>query len=119
MACLPTRRGVIDVLRRGIKHGALSFDLFYGEPSQEYRTHLTTDIVTGKLDVRAAPAPAVCTLHVLQLCHWLVVDRDLALYHEHCCPLGVARLRSSVESTPCRQECLRNTDRNVCAKTTT
>jgi len=30
-----TRRGVIDVLRRGIKHGALSFDLFYGKPSAE------------------------------------------------------------------------------------
>jgi len=30
-----TRRGVIDVLRRGIKHGALSFDLFYGTPSPE------------------------------------------------------------------------------------
>lgn len=27
------KRGVIDVLRRGIKHGALSFDLFYGTPS--------------------------------------------------------------------------------------
>ena len=30
-----TRRGVIDVLRNGIKHGALSFDLFYGKPSAE------------------------------------------------------------------------------------
>ncbi len=30
-----TRRGVIDVLRSGIKHGALSFDLFYGKPSAE------------------------------------------------------------------------------------
>jgi len=30
-----TRRGVIDVLRHGIKHGALSFDLFYGTPSAE------------------------------------------------------------------------------------
>jgi type I restriction enzyme R subunit len=30
-----TRRGVIDVLRHGIKHGALSFDLFYGKPSAE------------------------------------------------------------------------------------
>ncbi len=30
-----TRRGVIDVLRKGIKHGALSFDLFYGTPSPE------------------------------------------------------------------------------------
>jgi len=29
------RRGVIDVLRRGIKHEALSFDLFYGTPSPE------------------------------------------------------------------------------------
>ena len=29
-----TRRGVIDVLRHGIKHGALSFDLFYGKPSE-------------------------------------------------------------------------------------
>ncbi len=28
------KRGVIDVLRKGIKHGALSFDLFYGTPSQ-------------------------------------------------------------------------------------
>jgi hypothetical protein len=28
-----TRRGVIDVLRRGIKYNALSFDLFYGKPS--------------------------------------------------------------------------------------
>ena len=28
-----TRRGTIDVLRHGIKHGALSFDLFYGKPS--------------------------------------------------------------------------------------
>lgn len=30
-----TRRGVIDVLRKGVKHGALSFDLFYGKPSAE------------------------------------------------------------------------------------
>ena len=30
-----TRRGVIDVLRHGIKHGALSYDLFYGKPSAE------------------------------------------------------------------------------------
>ena len=30
-----TRRGVIDVLRQGIKHGPLSFDLFYGTPSPE------------------------------------------------------------------------------------
>ncbi|MDZ4859576.1 MAG: type I restriction endonuclease [Candidatus Hydrogenedentes bacterium] len=30
-----TRRGVIDVLRRGIKHGPLNFDLFYGTPSPE------------------------------------------------------------------------------------
>ena len=30
-----TRRGVIDVLRHGVKHGALSFDLFYGKPSAE------------------------------------------------------------------------------------
>ena len=30
-----TRHGVIDVLRHGIKHGALSFDLFYGKPSAE------------------------------------------------------------------------------------
>jgi type I restriction enzyme R subunit len=30
-----TRRGVIDVLRHGIKHGPLSFDLFYGKPSAE------------------------------------------------------------------------------------
>ncbi|PTX96182.1 DEAD/DEAH box helicase [Spartobacteria bacterium LR76] len=29
------RRGTIDVLRHGIKHGALSFDLFYGTPSPE------------------------------------------------------------------------------------
>lgn len=29
------RRGVIDVLRHGIKHEALSFDLFYGTPSPE------------------------------------------------------------------------------------
>ena len=28
-----TRRGVIHVLRNGIRHGALSFDLFYGTPS--------------------------------------------------------------------------------------
>ena len=28
-----TRRGVIDVLRKGIKHGPLSFELFYGTPS--------------------------------------------------------------------------------------
>jgi type I restriction enzyme R subunit len=26
---------VIDVLRNGIKHGPLSFDLFYGTPSAE------------------------------------------------------------------------------------
>lgn len=32
-----SRRGVIDVLRKGIKHGALSFDLFYGTPSPENR----------------------------------------------------------------------------------
>jgi type I restriction enzyme R subunit len=30
-----SRRGTIDVLRNGIKHGALSFDLFYGTPSPE------------------------------------------------------------------------------------
>ena len=30
-----TRHGVIHVLRKGIKHGALSFDLFYGKPSAE------------------------------------------------------------------------------------
>ncbi len=30
-----TRRGVIDVMRHGIKHGPLSFDLFYGTPSPE------------------------------------------------------------------------------------
>ena len=30
-----TRRGVIDVLRHGLKHGALSFDLFYWTPSPE------------------------------------------------------------------------------------
>ncbi len=28
-----SKRGVIDVLRHGIKHGALSFDMFYGTPS--------------------------------------------------------------------------------------
>jgi len=30
-----TRRGVIDVLRHGIKYGPWSFDLFYGTPSPE------------------------------------------------------------------------------------
>ncbi len=30
-----TRRGVIDVLRHGIRHGPLCFDLFYGTPSPE------------------------------------------------------------------------------------
>ncbi len=30
-----TRRGVIDLLRHGIKHGPLIFDLFYGTPSPE------------------------------------------------------------------------------------
>ena len=30
-----TRRGVIDILRHGVKHGPLSFDLFYGKPSAE------------------------------------------------------------------------------------
>jgi type I restriction enzyme R subunit len=30
-----SRRGTIDVLRHGIKHGALNFDLFYGTPSPE------------------------------------------------------------------------------------
>lgn len=30
-----TRRGTIDVLRHGIKHEALSLDLFYGKPSAE------------------------------------------------------------------------------------
>ena len=30
-----TRRGTIDLLRHGLKHGALSFDLFYGTPSPE------------------------------------------------------------------------------------
>ncbi len=30
-----TRRGVIDVLRHGFKHGPLSFDLFYGTPTAE------------------------------------------------------------------------------------
>jgi len=32
-----TRRGVIDLLRHGCKHGPLSFDLFYGTPSPENR----------------------------------------------------------------------------------
>lgn len=38
LACLQgeiSRRGTIDVLRHGIKHGPLSFDLFYGTPSPE------------------------------------------------------------------------------------
>lgn len=30
-----SRRGTIDVLRHGIKHGPLGFDLFYGTPSPE------------------------------------------------------------------------------------
>ncbi len=30
-----SRRGTIDVLRHGIKHGALGFDLFFGTPSPE------------------------------------------------------------------------------------
>jgi len=30
-----SRRGTIDVLRNGLKHEALSFDLFYGTPSPE------------------------------------------------------------------------------------
>lgn len=30
-----SRRGTIDVLRNGLKHGPLSFDLFYGTPSPE------------------------------------------------------------------------------------
>jgi type I restriction enzyme R subunit len=30
-----SRRGTIDLLRHGIKHGPLSFDLFYGTPSPE------------------------------------------------------------------------------------
>jgi type I restriction enzyme R subunit len=30
-----SRRGTIDVLRHGMKHGPLSFDLFYGTPSPE------------------------------------------------------------------------------------
>jgi len=30
-----SRRGTIDVLRNGLKHGALSLDLFYGTPSPE------------------------------------------------------------------------------------
>jgi type I restriction enzyme R subunit len=30
-----SRRGTIDVLRTGIKHGPLHFDLFYGKPSAE------------------------------------------------------------------------------------
>jgi type I restriction enzyme R subunit len=30
-----TRRGTIDVLRHGLKHEALSFDLFFGKPSAE------------------------------------------------------------------------------------
>jgi type I restriction enzyme, R subunit len=30
-----SRRGTIDVLRKGIKYGPLSFDLFYGKPSVE------------------------------------------------------------------------------------
>ena len=32
-----TKRGVIDVLRRGIKHGALDIDLLYGTPRQAMR----------------------------------------------------------------------------------
>ena len=38
LACLQgeiARRGTIDALRNGIKHGALSFDFFYGTPSPE------------------------------------------------------------------------------------
>ena len=30
-----TKRGTIDVLRKGIKHGAISLDLFYGTPSPD------------------------------------------------------------------------------------
>lgn len=30
-----SRRGTIDVLRHGLKHGALNFDLFYGTPTPE------------------------------------------------------------------------------------
>lgn len=30
-----SRRGTIDVLRTGVKHGPLHFDLFYGKPSAE------------------------------------------------------------------------------------
>src|SRR5579859_7687638 len=29
------KRGVIDVLRNGVKHGSLSLDLFYGTPSPD------------------------------------------------------------------------------------
>ena len=30
-----SKRGIIDVLRHGIKHGAIDLDLFYGTPSEE------------------------------------------------------------------------------------
>ena len=30
-----SKRGTIDVLRNGIKHGAIDLDLFYGTPSEE------------------------------------------------------------------------------------
>ena len=33
-----TRRGVIDVIRNGIKHGALIFDLFFGTPTPGNKT---------------------------------------------------------------------------------
>ena len=46
-----TKRGVIDVLRKGVKHGAHSIDLFYGTPTpgntkaeERYAVALTIDV---------------------------------------------------------------------------
>ncbi len=46
------RRGVIDVLRKGVDHGPLHFDLFYGSPSR------TITRKSGRSRLKVAPTNA-------------------------------------------------------------
>ena len=50
-----SKRGVIDVLRRGIKHHSASLDLFYGTPSRRMRRQLSVSPRIGS----ASPANCV------------------------------------------------------------
>ena len=64
-----SRRGTIDVLRHGIKHGAHHLDLFYGTPSPEQpessgslrrqplQRHPPTPLQPGRDATRARPGP--------------------------------------------------------------